>query len=138
MKSLLNFLLILLSISLTANTCNREEIEMRKIIDIYWQHSYEDDKGDTIAFRPKEYDFPPSRGREGFEFKENGLFYKYMIAPADGIVTVQGSWKKLEEKNTFFIQLNDNSEYDYPLPADYKLHIVGYDQEENILRIKRS
>lgn len=138
MNSLLNIFLILISISLSANTCTRETIQMDKIMDIYWQHSYEDDKGDTLAFRPKEYDFPPSRGREGFEFKENGVFKKYAIAPADGIITINGNWKELEEENSLLIQLEDDIESEYPVPEDYILQILEYNEKEKILKIKRN
>lgn len=136
MNSLLNFFLIMTSISLTANTCNRETIQMDKIIDIYWQHSYEDDKGDTLVFRPKDYDFPPSRGREGFEFKGKGVFHRYVIAPADGINTIYGSWKKLEGENTISIEMNENMDYNYPVPEDYKIHILEFHEKERVLKIK--
>jgi hypothetical protein len=120
---------------LSSYTCSRQEIDMEKIQNIYWVHSYEEDSANIQVFRPKDYNFPPSRGREGFEFKERGLFKKYVIAPADGINTINGSWRKTEEKNTFFIQMNDNSEYDYPLPADYYLKIYSYDEPEQKLSV---
>jgi hypothetical protein len=120
---------------LSSYTCSRQEIDIEKIQNIYWVHSYEEDSANIQVFRPREYNFPPSRGREGFEFKEGGLFKKYVIAPADGINTINGSWRKTEEKNTFFIQMNDDSEYDYPLPADYNLEIYSYDEAEQKLSV---
>lgn len=135
MNSLFAFLFILLGFSLSANNCD-SKIPMEKIINTYWQHSHEDDRGDTMAFRPKHYDFPRSRGREGFEFRENGVFIKYAIAPTDGIAKIYGSWQRIDDTNTFFIQLNDNSEFDYPLPVEYKLHILEYDDKKKLLKVK--
>lgn len=129
------FFMIFMAGILSSNTCSRDNIDIEKIKDIYWIHSYEEDSGKINVYRPQNYDFPPSRGREGFEFKEEGLFKKYVIAPADGINTINGKWRKTDEENTFFIQLNDDSEFDYPLPADYKLQIVNFDETEKKLSV---
>ena len=50
--------------------------------------------------------FPPSRGRRGFEIKENGDFVLYDIRPADGPVAVIGRWEYLE-KNKIKVQFED-------------------------------
>jgi hypothetical protein len=137
MNQMLVFLILIMSISLTANTCNRENFPIEKIANIYWTHSYEEDQGDTVVYRPGTFDFPPSRGREGFEFNDNGKFKNYVIAPTDGINTVKGSWKKLDEENTFLIEMDDNNDYDYPLPADFRLKIIHFDEQEEVLKILR-
>ncbi len=49
----------------------------------HWIHSHEEDGDDYRIFRPSSYEFPLSRGREGFEIKENGTFIWYRIAPAE-------------------------------------------------------
>ena len=33
----------------------------------HWTHSREEDSEGIKVYRPNEYNFPPSRGREGFE-----------------------------------------------------------------------
>jgi hypothetical protein len=33
----------------------------------HWVHSHEEDSGDVRVYRPADYDFPPARGRRGFE-----------------------------------------------------------------------
>lgn len=58
----------------------------------HWTHSHEDDGEDYKIFRPSAYDFPPSRGREGFEAREDGTFIWHRIAPADGTEKVEGNW----------------------------------------------
>ncbi|CAN5117859.1 hypothetical protein BH23BAC1_BH23BAC1_14220 [soil metagenome] len=129
------FFLFFIAAFLSSNTCSRQEMDIEKIKDIYWVHSYEEDSGNITVYRPQSFDFPPSRGREGFEFKDGGLFKKYVIAPADGINTINGRWRKTEEENVFFIQLNDDSEYDYPVPPDYKLQIYSFDESEKRLSV---
>lgn len=40
----------------------------------HWIHSHEEDTEDKKVYRPSTFDFPPSRGRDGFEIRENGEF----------------------------------------------------------------
>ncbi len=35
----------------------------------HWMHSHEEDSGDVQVYRPADYDFPPARGRRGFELQ---------------------------------------------------------------------
>jgi len=64
--------------------------------DLYqhWIHSYEDDiiNQEHRTYRPATFPFPPARGREGFEIKENGVFVSYPIAPVDGNLTIKEKW----------------------------------------------
>ena len=59
----------------------------------HWIHSREEDTGETRVYRPSNYKFPPSRGREGFELKENGEFIRYRIGPTDRPQKIVGTWK---------------------------------------------
>ncbi len=59
----------------------------------HWVHSYEEDTEDVEVYRPRGHDFPPSRGRTGFEIRKNGEFVQYDIAPTDGLQRVMGHWK---------------------------------------------
>ena len=58
----------------------------------HWVHSREEDTGDIEVYRPDEFDFPPSFGRDGFEMLVDGQFIQDDIGPADGIVQVTGRW----------------------------------------------
>ncbi|MCB0546819.1 MAG: hypothetical protein KDD19_04475 [Phaeodactylibacter sp.] len=57
-----------------------------------WIHSHEDDTQEVKVYRPASYDFPPSRGREGFNLMEGGECIYYGIAPADGSTNEPASW----------------------------------------------
>ncbi|WP_422930159.1 hypothetical protein [Singulisphaera sp. PoT] len=63
--------------------------------DIYrvWVHSDEEDTEDFEVYRPESFDFPPARGRDGFEVKRGGAFVLREIGPADGIEEVDGKWE---------------------------------------------
>jgi len=49
----------------------------------HWVHSHEEDSGDVRVYRPATYDFPPARGRRGFELKRDGEAVLYGPGPAD-------------------------------------------------------
>jgi hypothetical protein len=63
-----------------------------------WIHSYEDDTQDTKVFHPSSYNFPLSRGRMGFEIKEDGTFIRYDIGQSDLPKKIIGKWKLEDDK----------------------------------------
>ncbi|MCX7701691.1 MAG: hypothetical protein N2039_12515 [Gemmataceae bacterium] len=58
-----------------------------------WIHSREEDKEGIQVYRPEGYDFPPARGRAGFEIRKGGEFIDRPIAPADGNEEIPGRWE---------------------------------------------
>jgi hypothetical protein len=56
-------------------------------------HSHEEDTSDIAVYRPGEYEFPPARGRTGFDFMTGGKVIYYGIAPADGVNQIPGRWE---------------------------------------------
>lgn len=58
----------------------------------HWVHSREEDADGVRIYRPRDFDFPPSRGREGFEITENGTFIAHEIGPGDGLVKASARW----------------------------------------------
>jgi hypothetical protein len=94
-----------------------------------WIHSQEEDKGAVQTYRTKDFKFPASRGRAGFEIKKDGEFIDHPIAPADGNETVPGKWELVGEgkvKVTFPKQ---------PDRTAFTLEIVSCDRA--VLRVKR-
>ena|ERR1043165_6048834 len=63
-----------------------------------WMHSREEDTPTETVFRPADYNFPPARGRTGFELKPNGEMVEIGIAPTDAQQENKGKWK-LEDGN---------------------------------------
>ena len=49
----------------------------------HWIHSHEEDTENKKVYRPSTFEFPPSRGRDGFEIRENGEFILSFPGPTD-------------------------------------------------------
>lgn len=58
-----------------------------------WMHSFEEDTEGIKVYRPTEYDFPPARGRDGIEFRPDGVFIDWGIGPTDASRGINGHWK---------------------------------------------
>jgi len=68
-----------------------------------WIHSHEEDTEDVMVFRKENFEFPPSRGREKMEFKEDGTFVKTSIKSNCGFEEKKG---KFEETSPDEIKIN--------------------------------
>jgi hypothetical protein len=112
----------------TNQQCSNEE--NFKNLNQRWVHSYEEDSVGVEAFRPQEFNFPPSRGRKGMEFKADGQFIRYDIAPTDGNVAVTGNWVPAKGKNRVQINLTDAKK------SSYTLEIVSLTDE--LLKVKKA
>jgi hypothetical protein len=53
-------------------TAMKESERVRQYVVQRWMHSYEEDMGSEIVYRPATFNFPRSRGRSGFEFSPDG------------------------------------------------------------------
>jgi hypothetical protein len=95
---------LLLFLVLVAGTCknkNKNGETMTKnlaLLEKTWLHSHEEDKNDTLVYRPNSFDFPPARGRTGFKMDADGTFHQYDIAPTDGLEELPGRWEMASEK----------------------------------------
>jgi hypothetical protein len=59
-----------------------------------WIRSYEEDSNGIIVYRPEEFKFPISRGRQAIEFRRDGTFIDWDIGSADGKrEPVNGRWQ---------------------------------------------
>jgi hypothetical protein len=62
-----------------------------------WMRSQEEDKdpnSEWLLYRPSSYNFPASRGRNGFICLNDGRFGLIQPSPTDGRDTTWGTWKK--------------------------------------------
>jgi hypothetical protein len=92
----------------------------------HWVHSREEDRPDSQAFRPDDFDFPPSFGRDGFEMRPDGEFVQDDVGPADGIVRVRGHWSQRGPRR---VEVRFDGERE-----DYAFTVVSID--EGLLRIR--
>lgn len=58
-----------------------------------WLHSHEEDTESALVYRPMDYDFPPARGRRGYEFQADGSCNVIGISPRDGAARTSCAWK---------------------------------------------
>ncbi len=74
-----------------------------------WNFQATEENGTVRVYRPEGYELPPSRGRNSYEFKEDGTAYFYTFGPTDRPVTKEGTWKKGEEEKTVLLLLSEGS-----------------------------
>ena len=58
----------------------------------HWVHSHEEDSGDVRVYRPPDYDFPPARGRRGFELRPDGELLVYGPGATDRPEATTARW----------------------------------------------
>lgn len=61
-----------------------------------WIHSYEEDTETEQVFRSMEYNFPPARGRNGFEFRPDGTLWWIGPGPSDRPQAERGTWELVQ------------------------------------------
>jgi hypothetical protein len=94
----------------------------------HWIHSHEEDIENVRVYRPSDFKFPLSRGREGFEIKRNGEFISYDISASNGIDTVKGKWYAEDPTSIIITYKNTTSK-------NRKLHIIHV--SDSVLKLKR-
>jgi hypothetical protein len=58
-----------------------------------WMHSHEEDTGDLRVYRPADWDFPPARGRRGFDLRPGGELVVYGPGATDRPEATIGRWE---------------------------------------------
>jgi hypothetical protein len=92
-----------------------------------WMHSREEDTDTEVVFRPAHYDFPPARGRTGFELKQGGNLVEIGIAPTDAQQQSEGSWK-LKDHNQLELYSGSDTE-------PYKqLQVVSAEEDRLVIK----
>ncbi len=59
----------------------------------HWTHSREEDADDVRVYRPDDWDFPPARGRRGFELRPDGELLVYGPGATDRPEATTGRWE---------------------------------------------
>ena len=58
-----------------------------------WLHSHEEDTPTERVYRRSDFDFAPSRGRDGYEFRADRTGEYIGIAPQDGATRTTQKWR---------------------------------------------
>ncbi|MGZ4846260.1 MAG: hypothetical protein ACXV3D_02350 [Halobacteriota archaeon] len=93
----------------------------------HWVHSHEEDKEGLAIYHPSGYQFPLSRGRGGFEIKQDGEFILYGIGPADKPEPAVGHWTE-EGPNRIKVSFED------PGHSPFVFEVVSSDEMTLVLR----
>lgn len=102
--------------------------DLETCLQRHWIHSHEEDTRDVRVYRTADFDFPPARGRVGFEFQEGGALIYYGIAAADGTEESTGHWA-IEGTDRIQVEVdNDRIE-------PFMLEVVSCD--DDMLMVKR-
>ena len=93
-----------------------------------WLQSDEENRGDTLVYRPNTHKFPPGRERTGFAIGPAGRFTEFDIAPTDGLDGREGTWTAPDPAH-LRIHLADGS------TPDYTLEIISL--HKGVLEVRR-
>jgi hypothetical protein len=58
-----------------------------------WVHSHEEDRGDSLVFRPSDHRLPPSRGRRSLELRRDGTLLESRPGSDDRAEPSRGRWR---------------------------------------------
>jgi hypothetical protein len=116
---------ILVLFLFTKNPASAQETNLPAALFQKWVHSHEEDKPGIKVYRGSAYDFPPSRGREGFRLKKNGTVIWSAIAATDGNKNVKGTWNR-----------KGNNLLEIRLAGGEKFQMEILSAEKDILKIK--
>jgi hypothetical protein len=96
--------------------------EMKPSLDIkmlcqQWIHSKEEDGVNSAVFRTMNFTFPPSRGRTGLEFCENGKLKRIGLGATDLSTVTSGTWKfEASEAGQIEVVIDDVIDFKMPTP----------------------
>ena len=116
---------------LLATACQQRDRVMAptdKQLEGTWLVSREENRGDTLVYRPNTYAFPPTRGRTGFAIGPFGRFEQFDIAPTDGLLGRPGTWTA-DGRARLRVHLADGRD------PDYTLELLSL--ENHVLKLRR-
>ena len=93
----------------------------------HWTHSHEEDTEDKKVYRPSTFEFPQSRGRDGFEIRENGEFILYIMGRTDKTEKIFGNFSI--DSNKLNIEL-------VSIQKSYNMTILSCDENQLIIQKK--
>lgn len=104
-----------------------------------YYHSFEEDRhtAGIRVYRKAGYEFPPARGRRGFQIEKDGTFIAYEIAPTDGPLPIKATWKKTAKENCIKVVFEDSDKQKHHV-NDYFVEFVKVEREKVSIRITQT
>jgi len=84
--------------------------EREKLYVGTWRHSHEEDAPTTRVFRRKEFAFPRSRGRVGYELRPDRTGAYLAIAARDGTDAKECTWQAPGDGSEILLRFPDGTE----------------------------
>ena len=78
--------------------------ETKALLCRRWVHSHEEDSAAEQVFRPADYAFPPSRGREAFECQSDGSLRADRPGATDKTASSSGRWEWREPRSVLLFR----------------------------------
>jgi len=75
-----------------------------------WVHAREEDTATEQVYRPSGFPLPPSRGRSGLQFNEDGTFKRIGIGATDISNVKEGAWR-IDRTNADRVQVEVDGEH---------------------------
>lgn len=100
--------------------------ELRELVG-KWLHSHEEDTKTEKVYRRSGFGFPPSRGREGYEFRADHSATYIGIAPVNGQTREPCSWLLREDTGREIVMMSARD-------REWGLHIVSLSRDRLVLR----
>ena len=122
-------LTLFVAIGLSITSCsNISKVAHSPMLEKSWTHVTEESSEQYDLYRPSDYkEFPPSRFRQVFDFKENGVCEYLFLEPTDRHTMRTGKWNLDEKTNTIKV-------YDQDSVLLYQFEVV--EMGEDILKLK--
>jgi hypothetical protein len=114
-----------------AQTADRSQKDMASKVEQHlvgvWRQSREEDTAAESVYRPESFEFPPARGRTGYEFRSDHSCDYIGISPRDGSAKESCTWQLRGGANPEIVLT-------YPGGRQEVLPVVSVDNERLIVR----
>ncbi len=93
-----------------------------------WLHAHEEDSETETVYRPADFDFPPARGRRGYEFRPDHTGSYIGIAARDGAARTPCKWRLRKKRRVLELELSADD------GRTEVLRVASLDKERLVLR----
>lgn len=124
MKKIAMFLVLLIACQPKAKRSDQKSFSWEYLLQT-WIFLERDEKTGFNTYRTKAYEFPPARGRDGYDFQKDGKVIFHTNSPTDRPIGIEGRWKLDTLRQTLCIQLDEkNATKNHCL----KIHLLDKDK----------
>jgi hypothetical protein len=90
-------------------------------------HAHEEDRGDSLVYRPSDHPLPPSRGRRSLDLRRDGTLLESRPGADDRAQSARGRWRLEGDRLLLF----GDAEAHQP---DRELEVVALARDRLVLR----